>query len=155
MDVSLTGLIAAMVVIVIVFAMISLIFDITLRVLNTQRVYSELASEVQRLVSVVDSLLIQSVWSNTISVKDNKIILDFFVPQGSSVVKQSKELKVENGMVLFDNKNAASYSSLIALVTFELENIQGKKFILMEIKPANPRFRIYTVPLLTGLTEGN
>lgn len=155
MDMSLSGLIAAMAVIVIVFAMISLIFDITLRVLNTQRVYSEFASEVQRLVSIVDFLLVQSVWSNTIDVRNNKIILDFFVPQGSSVVKQSKELKVENGMVLFDNKNVASYSPLISLVTFKLENIQGKKFILMEIKPANPKFRMYTVPLLTGLTESN
>lgn len=155
MDMSLTGLIAAMAVIVIVFAMMGLIFDITLRVLNTQRVYSKFAAEVQRLVSIVDSFLVQSVWSNTISVNNNVIILDFFVPQGSSVVKQSKELKVENGSLLFDNKKVASFSSLIGSVTFKLKDIQGKKFILMEIKPTDSRFKVYNVPLLTALNESN
>lgn len=155
MNMNIPGLVATMIVMSIVFAMIGLIFNITLKTLNEQRIYSEFSLEVQRLVSTIDSLLVQSVWSNTISASNNRIVFDFFVPHGSSVIKQSKTLVIESGTILFDGKKVGSVSSLISSVTFALENIQGKKFILMSVKPSNPKFKTYNVPLLTGLSESN
>ncbi|MCX7654848.1 MAG: hypothetical protein N2Z58_09275 [Fervidobacterium sp.] len=155
MDLSLSGLIAAMIVFTIIFAMLGLIFDITLRVLNQQKLYSEFSAEAQRIVHVVDLLLSQSVWTDRVSANGSSLTLDFFVPVGTSVVKQLKMLRIENSEIVFDGKRIASISNLVRSVRFSLEDIRGKKYILMSIEPESIRFRPYLIPIMTALSEGN
>lgn len=155
MDLTLSGLIATMVVFVIILAMLGLIFDITLRVLNEQKLYSEFYYEAQRITDIVDLLLSQSVWTDRLTANGNSLTLDFFVPSGSSVVKQLKVLKIENLIITFDGKRVANVSNVIKNVTFTMENIQGKKYVMMKIEPANSRYKPYFVPVMTALSEGN
>lgn len=170
MDLTLSGLIATMVVFVIIFAMLGLIFDITLRVLNQQKLYSEFYSEAQRITNIIDLLLSQSVWTDKISVNGNSLTLDFFVPSGSFVVKQSKVLKIENSAIIFDGKKITDISNVVKEIKFtllETENIignnTGRKYIKIEIlssfeipktdKEKQPLS--YSVPVMTALSEGN
>lgn len=155
MELTLTGLIATMAVFLIILAMLGLIFDITLRVLNQQKLYSEFYSEAQRITDMIDLLLCQSVWTDKLIANGNSITLDFFVPSGSSVIKQSKVLKIENLSIIFDGKKITDISDLVKDVYFTLENIEGKKYIMIKIEPMNSNYKTYTVPVMTALSEAN
>lgn len=155
MDLTLSGLIATMIVFTIILGMLGLIFDITLRVLERQKLYSEFYLQAQRITDIVDLLLSQSVWTDNLSANGNSLTLDFFVPSGSSVVKQIKILRIENSTITFDNKKVADVPNLIERVTFTIESIQGKKYIMMRIEPKNSKYRPYFVPVMSALSEGN
>lgn len=155
MDLTLSGLIATMIVFVIILAMLGLIFNITLRVLNEQKLYSEFYLEAQRITDIVDLLLAQSVWTDRLTANGNSLTLDFFVPSGSSVVKQLKVLRIENSVVTFDGKKIADISGVVKAVTFTLKEIQGKKYVMMEIEPVNSKYNTYLVPVMTALSDGN
>uniref|UniRef100_A0A7C5U3E7 Uncharacterized protein n=1 Tax=Fervidobacterium nodosum TaxID=2424 RepID=A0A7C5U3E7_9BACT len=155
MDLTFSGLLTTIIIFTIIFAMLGLIFDITLRVLNEQKLYSEFYSEAQRITDIVDLLLSQSVWTDRLTASGNSLTLDFFVPSGSSVVKQLKVLRIENSVVTFDGKKIADISDVVKAVTFTLEEIQGKKYVMMKIEPVNSKYNTYLVPVMTSLSEGN
>lgn len=155
MDLTLSGLIATIIVFAIILAMLGLIFDITLRVLNEQKLYSEFYSEAQRITDIVDLLLSQSVWTDRLAANGSSLTLDFFIPSGSSVVKQLKVLQIQNSAVTFDGKKISDISDVVKEVTFNLENINGKKYVMMKIEPANSKYKPYLVPVMTALSEGN
>ncbi|MGC8821079.1 MAG: hypothetical protein ACP5KD_04680 [Fervidobacterium sp.] len=155
MDLTIPGLIASMVVFVIIFGMLALIFDVTLRVLDQQRLYTEFYSEAQRLTNIIDMFLTNSVWTNEIAVSKNSITLDYFTPSQSTVIKQSKVLKVENGALIYDGKKITDISLVVKSVRFSLSQIGGKKYIILTIEPKFEKFKVYTVPLLTALSEAS
>ncbi|KAF2962258.1 hypothetical protein [Fervidobacterium sp. 2310opik-2] len=146
MDLTLTGLIASLIVFVIIFGMLGLIFNATLNVLNQQKEYAEFYADVQNLTNTIDMFLSQSVWkTEELEATNNYLILPFFVPQQSSLsaVIEKKKLKIENGKLIFSDYNDSNgkiimnIPNTIGSARFAKGTINLKKFIIMMVQPKN------------------
>ncbi|ABS60919.1 hypothetical protein [Fervidobacterium nodosum] len=150
MDLTLTGLIASLIVFVIIFGMLGLIFNATLNVLNQQKEYAEFYADVQNLTNTIDMFLSQSVWkTEELEATNNYLILPFFVPQQSSLsaVIEKKKLKIENGKLIFSDYNDSNgkiimnIPNTIGSARFAKGIINSKKFIIMMVQPKNAKLQ--------------
>ncbi|AMW32983.1 hypothetical protein NA23_06790 [Fervidobacterium islandicum] len=181
MDITLSGLIASMVVLAFIIGMLGLIVNITLSVLNEQKEYASFYSEVQTITSLIDNLLTQSVWNddwlntdkspnpNEIDPNGRYISLAFFAPSGSGVVAREMELKFDkrpedNKIVIkFDGKTIYTCSERIESITIALQTRQDNgvitdpKYLELKFTPRSQKLkrREFVVPLLTALSSAS
>ncbi|MGC9772068.1 hypothetical protein [Fervidobacterium islandicum] len=182
MDLTLSGLIASMVVLVFIIAMLGLMINLTLNVLNENQEYTSFYAEVQSVTSVLDIILTQSIWNEDWIGTDNKsgidsngkfVYLKFFQPQGTSIVTASKKLefnkvekegKFEGFDIVFDGKTLLRTSERIVDIKIDIQTktptgeITNPKFLQITFTHKNhkdsstSRKWKYTVPLLTALS---
>jgi len=176
MELTLSGLIASMVIMVFVIAMLGLIFNLTLNVLNQQQEYAAFYAEVQNITDILDSILTQSVWNDELVDAQGKprtteidpdgkfVYLKFFSPVGMNVVTQTKKLEFvsvgDSVIIRFDGKDLVR-TSKIKYVSISLQTkkepsglIIDPKFLEITFIHNNGKIK-YSVPLLTALSSSS
>lgn len=175
MELTLSGLIASMVIMVFVIAMLGLIFNLTLNVLNQQQEYAAFYAEVQSVTDILDNILTQSVWNDelvdagrprtTEIDPDGKFVyLKFFSPVGMNVVTVKKKLEFvsvgDSVIIRFDGKDLVR-TSKIKYVSISLQTkkepsglIIDPKFLEVTFIHNNGKIK-YSVPLLTALSSSS
>ena len=177
MELTLSGLIASMIIMVFVIAMLGLIINLTINVLNEKQEYSSFYTEVQSIVSILDSILTQSVWNDEwisingginpseIDANGKFVYLKFFYPSGSSVITTKKKLEFVNAtdgiIVKFDGKDLLKTSEKISNITITLQTldkstnkITDPKFLQITFSHRGGKIT-YTLPLLTTLSTAS
>lgn len=180
MDITLSGLIASMVVLAFIIGMLGLIVNITLSVLNEQKEYASFYSEMQTVTSLIDNLLTQSVWNDDWLNADKRpnpteidpngryISLAFFDPSGSGVTTTKKQLRFvsrpDGVEIVFDGKTIYKSSQGIEDITISLQTkragtneITDPKYLELKFTPRSQKLkrREFVVPLLTALSSAS
>jgi len=176
MELTLSGLIASMVIMVFVIAMLGLIFNLSLNVLNQQQEYAAFYAEVQSITDILDNILTQSVWNDEwvdaqgrpqaaeIDPDGRFVYLKFFSPLGMNVVAVKKKLEFvsvgDSVIIRFDGKDLVRTSKIkyisISLQTKEESSgaIKDPKFLEITFIHNNGKIK-YSVPLLTALSSSS
>ncbi|WP_434223434.1 hypothetical protein [Fervidobacterium gondwanense] len=160
MDITLSGLISSLVVVVIVMAMLGLIFDITLRVLNERQEYTSFYSEIQYISDIIDNLFANSVSKiEEQDVTTNSIQIPFYKPtqQYNDVVTQKKLLQFNtaNKTLVFDGKIIAKVDK-IGSIEFSATSTENStiKFVIIKFRHKNNKWE-YSLPMLSALSEAS
>ncbi|SHN68599.1 hypothetical protein SAMN02745226_01850 [Fervidobacterium gondwanense DSM 13020] len=146
-----------MVVVVVVMAMLGLIFDITLRVLNERQEYTSFYSEIQHISDIINNIFTNSV--SSIKAEDvslHSIQVPSYRPtqQYNDVVTQRKVLqfKPNNKTLVFDGKTIAKADKIDSI---EFEYVSSRvSFIMITFKHKNGKWR-YSLPMLSALSEAS
>lgn len=176
MELTLSGLIASMVVMVFVIAMLGLLFNLTLNVLNQQQEYAAFYAEVQSITDILDNILTQSVWNDELIDEQGKtrateidpngkfVYLKFFSPVGMNVVTIKKKLEFvsvgDSVIIRFDSKDLVKTSKIKDIsVSLETKDetsgeIKDPKFLIITFTHNNGKIN-YSVPLLTALSSSS
>ncbi|WP_448374570.1 hypothetical protein [Fervidobacterium sp.] len=177
MELTLSGLIASMIVMIFVIAMLGLIFNLVIKVLDERQEYASFYTEIQSITSLLDSILTQSVWNDEwitangqinpleIDANGRYINLKFFAPSGRSVVTVKKRLEflpATNGVIIrFDNKDLVRTSNKISDIKIILQTkdqhtnqIREPKFLQTIFYHRGGKLK-YTIPLLTALSSAS
>ncbi|MGQ9856997.1 MAG: hypothetical protein ACUVQF_09700 [Fervidobacterium sp.] len=160
MDITLSGLIASLAVVTIVMAMLGLIFDITLRVLNERQEYTSFHSEIQHISDIINNIFTNSV--SSIKEKDVSVYsiqIPSYKPtqQYDDVVPEKKDLQFDttNKTLVFDGKIIAKVDKIDSIEFYATSTKNSTiKFVIIKFRHKNNKWE-YSLPMLSALSEAS
>ncbi|ODN30806.1 hypothetical protein [Fervidobacterium thailandense] len=162
MDFSLTGILSALVVLIILMALLGVLFNLVLSNLEQSRLQMNFYSEAQRIVNLLNLRLTNAVWTDPnsmgLATRDEtySFRLAFYNPETLTLQYKTLSYDRNSRTLRLDNQTLLSLSSDIESLSFRPfyrdERLQTPECVLMIVRPRLPRLREYTFPILTYLS---
>lgn len=162
MDISLTGLISAMITVIFLTALLGLLFNLVLSSLEQSKLQMNFYLEAQRVASALNLRLSNAVWTDptsmglTSSKETYSFRLAFYNPQTLTLQYRTLMFDRNSKTIKLDNTVLVTLSSEVEEVKFKPfyrdGNSQAPECVLLIAKPKSHKIREYTFPILTYLS---